>query len=521
MMALFNLQNIIRRRKNILSFIICFTILLMSFLLAVIPFPKQLFFYYDQARDAFSAYGIWHNFHLPILGPMTDIPGLFHGVLWYYFLTIPYALGNNNFYFTGYFLLILFFLTLPVCAYLTHKLFNNFFITAVSVILYAFSPLFQLSTRWISNPVFSLLVTPFLLLFLWKYINKQNAKDALLVGLAFGLLIQSNFAFVFFLLLLPIYFLIFRLKFKIAEIAFFIIGLILTLSSYIIAEIKFHGRGIIALIHYISVSHSSTSTLLNFPISTINKYLEFLSVSILPVPTSLIIIIIFLAAILIFLKKILSHTIEIRKKPIIFLTIWLLNICLFELFNTGISRSLFVFQPSILPLILICSYLLYLLIKNKFVLLIIIVIIMCLQISMNLFWIKNTLNPLTVQLGMTYANEQKIVDYTYYSSYKNPFTINTITNPLYINTTWAYLYQFYGESKYGYLPYWGGRDQQGNLGNIPLTDKPISIRYLIIEPTTGIPDFFVKEAINAENTKSVVVETKKVGNYVIQKRRLK
>ena len=108
-----------------LFFIFSLIAVAVAFFLAIIFLPSQLFFYYDQARDAFSAYNIWHNFHLPILGPMTDIPGLFHGVIWYYFLAIPYFLGNNNPYFTGYFLLILLFLSLPFCGYLTQKLFKN------------------------------------------------------------------------------------------------------------------------------------------------------------------------------------------------------------------------------------------------------------------------------------------------------------------------------------------------------------------------------------------------------------
>ena len=519
-MPFFNLVTKMNYKKNFIPLTTALAALTVTFLLAVIPLPKQLFFYFDQARDAFSAYGIWHNLHLPILGPTSDVPGIFHGVLWYYFLAIPYAIGNNNPYFTDYFLLMLLFLSLPLCGYFTYKLFNNLNITLISVVLYAFSPLFQISTRWLSNPSLSLLIVPFLLLFLWKYINKQNNKDAVLLGLSYGLLIQSNFAFVFFLLLLPIYWFTFRLRFKIAEAIFFIIGLLITLSSFIVAEIKFHGRGTTALIHYIGASHSSFSTLTNLPGMTVDKYLEFLSVSILPFST-LFISLIILITVLILLKKFFFKTINVNKKPVVFLAIWLLNIILFELFNTGISRGVFVFLPSLLPLTILGSYLLHTLIKKPVVLYFVIVAIVCFQISINLSWMNRTLNPLTVQLGMTYANEQKIVDYTYKASKGENFTINTITVPLYINTTWAYLYQFYGESKYKYLPYWDGRDQRGYLGNLPLTNKPTDIRYLIIEPTTGIPDFFVKEAISAENTKSILVDTKRVGNFVIEKRRLK
>lgn len=519
-MPFISLKNKIMRKNNRIPLITVSFVLLIAFFLAAIPLPKQLFFYFDQARDAFSAYGIWHNFHLPILGPMTDIPGLFHGVFWYYFLAIPYFLGNNNFYFTGYFLLILCFLTLPICGYLTHKLFNNFFITATALVLYAFSPLFQISTRWVSNPVLSLLVTPFLLLFLWKYISRQNVKDAVLLGLFYGLLIQSNFAFVFFLLLLSVYWLTFRLKFRIGEIISFTIGLLISLSSYIIAEVKFHGRGIIALIDYIKTSHSSPSAPFALPVNIANKYLDSLSVSILPFST-LFIILILLVGTLILLKKILSKSLKADKKPVLFLAIWQLNVILFELFNTGISRSMFVFLPSLLPLIILGSYLLYITVKRPLLLYFVIIVIVCFQIGINLSWIERTLNPLTVQLGMTYANELKIVDYTYSASNYKKFTINTITNPLYIDTTWAYLYQFYGNNKYHYLPYWDGRDQRGYLGELPLASNPTKTRYLIIEPTTGIPDFFVKEAINAENTKSTLVSTLKVENFVVEKRSLK
>jgi len=122
---------------------------------------------------------------------------------------------------------------------------------------------------------------------------------------------------------------------------------------------------------------------------------------------------------------------------------------------------------------------------------------------------------------MTYANEQKSLITPTRPLRINNLQSNTITNPLYINTTWAYLYEFMDKVSNKYLPFWGGRDQNGNLRQSTLTNKPTNIRYLIIEPTTGIPDFFVKEAISAENTKSILINTQKVGNFVVQKRSLK
>lgn len=110
---------IFNKRISILSplVVITFIGIIFAFLLAIVPLNTQFYFYYDQARDAFEAYSIWYSHHVKILGPGTDIPGLYSGALWYYFLAIPYSIGNNNPEFSGYFLLIAAFLTLPACAY--------------------------------------------------------------------------------------------------------------------------------------------------------------------------------------------------------------------------------------------------------------------------------------------------------------------------------------------------------------------------------------------------------------------
>ena len=88
---------------------------------------------------------------------------------------------------------------------------------------------------------------------------------------------------------------------------------------------------------------------------------------------------------------------------------------------------------------------------------------------------------------------------------------------MYINTTWAYLYEFYGARKYGYLPKWDGRDQTGYLGNIPEGTKA-PFRFTIIEPGPGIPEIFIKETIQEENIKSQLVSEKRFGNIIVQKR---
>ena len=53
-------------------------------------------FAYDQARDAFVVQEMLQG-HLKVLGPsVSGVPGLFHGVLYYYVIAPAYYFGNGN-----------------------------------------------------------------------------------------------------------------------------------------------------------------------------------------------------------------------------------------------------------------------------------------------------------------------------------------------------------------------------------------------------------------------------------------
>lgn len=487
--------------------------LIIAFLLAIVPFSEQLFFYYDQARDAYEAYNIWHFHDIKILGPGTDIAFLHHGVLWYYLLAILYSIFQQAVLPVAIIFLLAFFITLPVIWILAKDLFDNKKVAAIALILYAFSPLFQLSTRWLSNPTLSLLCMPFLLLVLWRYITKQTTHKVLLLGILYGVVIQSQLAFVILLLFLPVYFLVFRLKVRFSHVVLFLVGLATATSTIILGEVKYHFQGVISLIHFISSPHSTHKSLLLLIQSMIAKINELLTVSIFSLPVLLPLLIILILFVFVYKKS------QADRKALIFILIWLTNLLLFCLFDTGISRSLFVFYPSLVMIIILSSYLLEKAVPQKYLLVPLTLGIIISQVWLDVTWIKNTVNPLTVQRGITLSNEEKVLEYTYESSSKKPFTINTVTEPLFINTTWAYLYNFYGKKKYGYTPYWNGKDQTGNLGKLPLSTSSTEFRYLIIEPTTGIPDFFVKTALDEENAKSKVIEEKHIGNFVVQKRK--
>lgn len=484
---------------------------------AIFGLLKQLTFGFDQARDAYEAFAIWHNHDFKVLGPSSDLQGVHHGVLWYYLLVLPYAIGFGNPEVVAVIFFVLSFLTVPLCAYLTYKFFRNFHLALLASALYASSPLFQVFTRWLSNPLVALYIVPFLLFFLWRYINKdvvsQNKYTIVLVGLFFGLLIQTDFAFGVFLITLPVCWFIYKIKFKLRDFIFFSTGLLLGLSTYILAEMRFNGKAISAMMHFFNSSLSSPRS----PVETISLIIqrinEFLSISILPFPYAILLL---MAIVGTFLLK--GYKNKHDKNAITLLAIWLSTFIVFYLFKSGFLQSGFMFGPFLLPITIIGGYLLIYTVRNYKLLTILLICIFLGQFYTSYLWLKTEYSPLSVQYGISLNLEKEVTRYTYEQSKGEKFTIITVTNPLYVNTLWAYLYEMYGQKKYGYLPYYGGKDQTGYLGNLPEQLLGTKYRYVIIEPTTGIPEYFIRQIISEENNVSDIVEERKVGQFLVQKR---
>ena len=126
-----------------------------------------------------------------------------------------------------------------------------------------------------------------------------------------------------------------------------------------------------------------------------------------------------------------------------------------------------------------------------------------------------------IQKDMLLEKQLKAVDYTYQDSNGEPFTINSLTSPLWINIVWDYLYKWYGLPKYGYLPEWHGRDQIGQLGELPETQKLTTRYFLIIEPMAGIPLRYLDQTISEENSFTKLVSEESWGELRVQKRVLK
>ena len=123
-----------------------------------------------------------------------------------------------------------------------------------------------------------------------------------------------------------------------------------------------------------------------------------------------------------------------------------------------------------------------------------------------------------IQKDMLLEKQISLLDYTYEKSGGEPFSINTLTSPLWINIVWTYLYDIYGQTKYGYVPCFFGRDQVGQVAALPACMEKKENHFLILEPMGGIPARYLDDILASENGNSFVSDEVYFGELRVQKR---
>jgi len=79
-----NLKQLINKKELLIILLIFFT----AFAVRWIRIPEYLFFGYEQGRDALVIKDIYIMEKFTLVGPKTDIDGVFHGPIYYYLMTI-------------------------------------------------------------------------------------------------------------------------------------------------------------------------------------------------------------------------------------------------------------------------------------------------------------------------------------------------------------------------------------------------------------------------------------------------
>jgi len=504
------LKKIVEKKELFLILII----ISFGLLLRIYNLKDHFIFAYDQARDAQRIFEIISNKDLKIVGPETDIPGVFNGPLLYY-LTLPlYFLSNFN----PNVVVILFILINLSAVILFYffciKILNNLYIFLISSILWIFSYAQLNFARFISNASPMSICTLGFFVGLAFYFLKKEKSGLILSSVFLAFAIHFNFYLIYLLLVYPIFYLIYKPKLLIKELLMSVFIFLILISNFLMAEIKWNFLGIKSLFNFFN--HQSGNF---YPvIESLSIYLQRFGEAIY---YSIFSFNLFLGLILFLTLTYLSLKVIKNYKEKIFIFIWLFSTLPLFGFRSGVINGT-VINSSLFPILtLIAASGLYYFIKRKenyltysFITLIIFSNIFLLfkdKISLKLF----SLQPLV------YKYEKELIDYTYSelnrSKNKN-FSICVVSNPLFINTLWSYLYFFYGKNNYNYLPYYAGPKQYLNKNFLPYDRNHTKLRFLIIEPLGGIPEHAKKATIYKEDQVSKLIEEKRFGDIVVQKR---
>lgn len=500
-------------------------VFVLALLLRFLYFPNDVYFGFDQARDAFATQEIL-NGHLKLIGPPTSFEGLRHGVLYYYLYAPFYLIGNGDPTFAAAFLRVVNASGIFLIFLISIILFNKY-VGFIAALLFAVSFEQTQFSMYLNHPSFA--VISILLMYLGLSLLIFRKKDFGLIIALLGLGLSIQFEFILTYLFIPLIILLFLFRKSLPKIRFKTLSLgvmifLFTILTFIIAEIKFSFRSI-NLLPQLLIGNSGKSfyKIISTYLFEMGQVIKFNLVGIDQLRL--------IAGVFLPLTYLLTFFSNL-KKQMIFLGIWFFSTSIVYFVTGGedLKVDIIQYHPNLgvsSSLIIFVSFLLYNLgKKTNYVLTTMMIII----ITILNFSLIQKINPhgsmpeINAQSFMLLSDEKKVLDFIYTDAADKPFTVKAVTLPFYINSTWSYLFEWYGKQKYGYLPIWGGKNAAGYPGNLIVEeaqDKLPSKRYLIIEPVRGIPRHLIDGYLKEENYFTNLQEERKIGSFIVQIRLVK
>lgn len=494
-------------------------ILFAAFFLRTANLKDNILFAYDQARDAQRIFSMVYNGNLKIVGPETDIQGVFNGPFLYYVLAPVYYFSHFNPNAAALFFVFINVGTILLVYWAAKIVLNKNSIALIASLFWAFSFEQGFFARYISNASFMSPTTTIFFIGLALFFLKKKEWGLPLSAIGIALAIHSNFYFIYLFLFYPLFFLLFKRTPKVKTSFISIIILLVLLSPWIVTELKWRFVGTKSLISYFF--HQGSSVLSSKPLAflfsigvryyeRISKYAYFSFI-----PNRFIGFVILAGIVLYFaVKK--------RSPSMLFLLLWALNTLPLFVFNSGVLGTEVSNGSIFVPFTILFAYGIFALSKiqiKKVPVLSIFCIAFVFVYGISSYT-KNNFSPHSVHVGAPsiLGNAKKIIDYTYEKADKKDFGICSISEPLFMNTVWSFLYSTYGKNKYGYLPYWTGQKQTLNESFIPYAHKKYKTKFIIQEPMFGIPNWVLRSTYYVEDSQNTLVDKKTFGFYTVQQR---
>ncbi len=498
-------------KNNILLYIIFALALLVRFY----DFSKSVYFGYDEARDAIVSQAIYKQADFKIVGPAANgVTGLNHGVLHWYLIGVIYLVGfGNPFFASGIFRIINAIAVFPVF-WISNKLFNRR-VAYLASLFFAVSFEATQYALYFGNP--SLAIFSWIIIFIgasliYKSKNKFWGLPLMAIGVSTGVQFELFLVTLFPLSLIILFILrryLNKITFKSWAIAI-ILGLSIV-STYIIGELKNNFRSINILLNFDSLSTIANNNL-KWSIY-VNRWMLMLHDNFAPLDTKLLYILA-LGVLFLLITKSFQKKVEYQL-----ILLWILGGLILTFIGsynsyyvnvgigTGLIISIAIFINKVFEL-------------NKYLAIFLVII----SLFGNLYRIKNQnknglIEDIKTQQFMSLKDEIDVINKIYSLANNRPFTLRITSMPYRVQTVWAYLFNQFGLPVYGYLPYLETGNVLGFEGYLPQPKSGTTCsRFLLKEPNGGIPKvLFIEDEVEEESFSSII-ETYKIGHFVIQNR---
>ncbi|MCL5091044.1 MAG: glycosyltransferase family 39 protein [Patescibacteria group bacterium] len=493
-------------KKNYFALIIIVLLLSLGLFLRLHWWPDYLTFGYEQARDALTAKNIFIEKKLTLLGPTTEIEGIFHGPIYYYLIGAIYFLGGNNPANIGLLHLLINLTAIPIIFFVGKKLFNQK-IGILAAVIFTFSYEVISYSFWLSNPSPALPLIILTYFFLYKSFKKNYhylplAVFFLAVSTSFDLIIIMN---IFGAIILYFIYNQQKIPWKTWLLAFF--SFVIPLINYPFFEARHKFLMTNTFLNVLKAQDSQFKTIFQYLGTYFNGLAKEFANLFFPLHGFFAGIIMFF--LLYYLWQKLKQK-KIKETPWPLITVWLFSNLPTFLIIAAVTNSEFsYFGVNAAASLLLAAFLNELLEKRKSLLAASLLLIIVLA---NLYAWQNYLpNPqkrlFDSQRGVMLKNSLATIDYTYQEALGKPFFVDKVTVPLFVSPLWDYLYSWYGKQKYGYLP---------------TKDTNTNKQFLIIEPGWGLTyEIYKQKARENLEKKTVLEEPREFGMISVEKRKLR
>ncbi len=468
-----------------------YLIVALGFLLRVLWLPNNLFFGFEQGRDLLAVRNIIFSHTLTLIGPNTDIQGIYHGALSYYLLVPYYLLGFGDP------ILIIMLLILTNCLAVvflyksTKELFGDRTATLTSL-FYVLSYSAIIYSRWLSNPNLIPAVTIFIFYFLVK--SKANSKYLICSAFLWAVLFHLSLATAATLIApILVFILVFEIKPSIRILLLSLFSIIIVLSTYIVFDLRHEfllSKGILNYLHGGAVKSGRVANLDVFGNEIVSNLFP---------PSRVASIIFFFVIVSNLIAKITN------KQHVTVLCFLVLPPLMFLVLGINPLRHIFITTPIFVSIGAALAVMNLKRVKMSYWAWFLAVLIIVGNLWENIYSLPSSKNNFLQQEQRTYiGDEKKIVDYIYTDASNSEFSYDYYTIPYWQRQGWQYLFSSYGKNKYGYVP----------------SENRTQVFYVVIEEDLRQP-VFQKNWHNSLNDHSTIVSSYSSGKLTVEKRAAK